>query len=187
MVCQCRKWSGWLWLVMGLMGGLVLAGFWPSTPLHAVATDRFESFAVATGPVDEATEAVYFMDFLTGDLSAVVIGKMASGGFGVTGHYGINVGQALNVGQGKKPRFLMVTGMADLARGGRASAVQPSKAVVYVAEVTSGRCAAFAIPFNAQAHRTGRFTQAALVSVAVFPFRNAAAPGPAKGKNVDEE
>jgi hypothetical protein len=61
-----------VWLGMGLVGGLILCGVWPQTPLHAVATDRSETFAVATGFVDEGIEAVYFLDFLTGDLSAVV-------------------------------------------------------------------------------------------------------------------
>ena len=47
--------------------GLVLTGFLPDTPLHAVSTDRTDTFAMATGPVDSEVEAVYFLDFLTGD------------------------------------------------------------------------------------------------------------------------
>ena len=56
-------------------GGLVLSGLWPQTPLHATATDRSDTFAIATGAVDDDTEAVYFLDFLTGDLRAVVLGR----------------------------------------------------------------------------------------------------------------
>ncbi len=41
------------WIALGLAGGLALAAFWPSTPLHAVATDRSESFAMATGYLDD--------------------------------------------------------------------------------------------------------------------------------------
>ena len=40
------------WLVavgIGLVGGLVLSGFWPQTPLYAVATDRIDTFGMATG------------------------------------------------------------------------------------------------------------------------------------------
>ena len=60
---------------MGLALGLVLSGLWPHTPLHAVSTDRGETYAIATGPVDNEVEAVYFLDFLTGDLGAIVLGR----------------------------------------------------------------------------------------------------------------
>ena len=66
------RWKQYRWLVavgIGLVAGLVLSGFWPHTPLYAVATDRIETFAMATGPVDDEVEAVYFLDFLTGDLA----------------------------------------------------------------------------------------------------------------------
>ena len=53
---------------IGLLGGMVAERFWPQTPLYAVATDRIDTFGMATGPVDDEVEAVYFLDFLTGDL-----------------------------------------------------------------------------------------------------------------------
>ena len=43
------------WLIamgIGLVGGLILSGLWPHTPLYAVATDRVDTFAMATGPLD---------------------------------------------------------------------------------------------------------------------------------------
>ena len=60
-----------------------MAGFWPSVPLHAVATDKIETFSMATGHVEVDYEAVYFLDHLTGDLRAFVVGRLANGGFGV--------------------------------------------------------------------------------------------------------
>jgi hypothetical protein len=145
-----------------------------------VSTDRIDTFAIATGPVDEMTEAVYFLDFRTGELNAVVIGRGA--GIQVLGAYHAKVIEPLKLEASTDPKFLMVTGMTDLARGGRLGAVQPSKAVVYVAEVTSGRCAAFGIPFNKTAFQGGKFVTAPLVHVLTFPFRNAAAPGAGGGK-----
>ena len=62
-----------------------MAGFWPSVPLHAVATDKIETFSMATGPVESDYEAVYFLDHLTGDLHAYVVGRMGNG-FGVLRH-----------------------------------------------------------------------------------------------------
>ena len=72
-----RKTSALVWLGLGLLAGLLVAGFWPSVPLHAVATDKIETFSMATGPVEPEYEAVYFLDHLTGDLHAYVIGRSA--------------------------------------------------------------------------------------------------------------
>ena len=57
-------------LGLGLAIGMLLAGLWPNTPLHAVATDRSESFLMATGGLDEGIEGVYVLDCLTGELRA---------------------------------------------------------------------------------------------------------------------
>ena len=64
-----RSWPhhGGLLLVLGVLVGLAVGlnvrGIWPNVPLHAVATDAAENFAIATGPVDDRTEAIYVLDF----------------------------------------------------------------------------------------------------------------------------
>jgi hypothetical protein len=169
-------WMKYRWLIalgIGLVVGLALGGFWPNTPLHAVATDRCDSFAIATGPVDSDVEAVYFLDFLTGDLRAVVLGKTA-GNF--TGFFYYNVAADLSVDPSKTPKYLMVTGMASLRHSG-GTRMQPSLAVCYVAEVTSGKVAAYAIPWSPSMHASGQTNQQMLAPVAVTSFRpNTAAP-----------
>ena len=60
-------------LVLGLIIGLNIEGLWPSVPLHAAATHGIDKFAIATGLVDSSVEALYFLDFLTGDMRAAVI------------------------------------------------------------------------------------------------------------------
>ncbi|MDZ7619316.1 MAG: hypothetical protein U1E05_20140 [Patescibacteria group bacterium] len=159
-----------LWLVVGLVGGFLLSGLLPYTPIRAVATDRIDTFAIATGPVDSEFEAVYFLDFLTGDLRAAVLGKNA-GQF--MAYFNYNVIQDLGVDPTKNPKFLMVTGMASLRRG--AARLQPSLSVVYVAEVTTGNVAAYAIPWSPAVHNANRPIIEALVPVAVTKFRPAAA------------
>src|SRR6185436_21109169 len=62
-----------LGLVLGLVIGLNLEGLWPSVPLHASGTHGIDKFAIATGLVDNSVEALYFLDFLTGDMRAAVI------------------------------------------------------------------------------------------------------------------
>jgi hypothetical protein len=175
-------------IVLGLAAGLMWAGLWPNTPLHATATDRVDTFAMATGDVDEGIEAVYFLDFLSGDLSAAVIGRGATAtGYMLTGIHTRNVIQDMNLDANKNPRFLMVTGKADLNRGGRGGMVQASRAVVYVAEVTTGKVAAYAIPWNAAAHNQGRLIRTPLVPVIAFPIRGAGGAGAAKGKDNAKE
>ncbi|MGA2067613.1 MAG: hypothetical protein ABSG86_21785 [Thermoguttaceae bacterium] len=184
-----RKWGWGAGIVLGLAVGAMLGGLWPSTPLHAVATDRTETFAMATGFVDEGVEALYFLDFLTGDLGAVVIGRGGPTGWMPTGLYAATVLRDLNLNANQNPKFLMVTGVADLIRGGSAGAqVRPSRAVVYVAEITTGRVAAYAIPWNANAHLRNQMVQMPLQLVARFPFRGAAGTGAAaKGKDNTKE
>ena len=159
-----------LWLVVGLAMGMVLGHFLPHTPLHAVATDRYDTFAIATGPVDGEVEAVYFLDFLTGELRAAVLGRQ-SGKFTAFYEYR-NVPKDLGVEPAKNPRYLMVTGMADLVRGG--ARMRPSLAVVYIAEITTGTVAAYAIPWDKHAHASSRIVKGTLLPLDVTRFRTAA-------------
>jgi hypothetical protein len=161
-----------VWLGLGLLVGLVVAGFWPSVPLHAVATDRVDTFSMATGFVDQDVEAVYFLDHLTGELHAYIFGAMAGGrgGYGILSHYFRDVSKDFQGGE--KSKYLMATGMDDLSRAGRGNALQPSRSVIYVAEVSSGTAIAYYLPYNANAHRAGMVTQGMLQPVCpAFPIR----------------
>ncbi len=70
------KHYGLVWMALGLLLGGVAAALWPATPLHAVATDRTDNFAIATGLLDEDTEAIYFLDFVTGELKGTALSKV---------------------------------------------------------------------------------------------------------------
>jgi hypothetical protein len=152
----------------GLSLGLMMGGLWPKTALHAMATDRVDTYAMATGMVDEDVEAVYFLDFLTGELRALVMGKQVGG---ISGIYTFNVASHLGIDPGKNPRYMMVTGMVNLRRGG--SRMQASRAVVYVAEITSGKMGAYAIPWNPSLAAAGQTMTLSLVPVATYQFRGA--------------
>lgn len=144
-----------LYLVIGLAIGLVVAiavqGFGPRVPLDASATQGQENFAFATGLVDNQIEAIYFLDFLTGDLKAAVIdpktGKFNS-------FFTYNIAADFAASGTKNPKYLMVTGVADFPRG-RGSA-QVAKSILYVTEASSGWVAAYSIPWNAAAQAAGR-------------------------------
>ncbi len=170
---KLRRSIGWgvgIGMGLGVVLGLLLGGAWPQTPLHATATDRVDTFAMASGQVDEDIEAVYFLDFLTGDLNAVAIGKQ-SGHF--TGYFKANVTADMGIDNAKNPRYMMITGTVDLRRAG--TRMQFSRAVVYVAEVTSGKVAAYAIPWSSGLQQGGQGGVQPLVPIAVTRFRNGVA------------
>jgi hypothetical protein len=161
----------------GLVVGLVLGGFWPYIPLHAVSTDRADTYAIATGPVDAEVEAVYLLDFLTGDLGALILGKQP-GSWG--GFFKTNVAADLAVDPQKNPKFLMVTGVTALRRAG-GNRSQFSSACCYVAEITSGRLAAYSIPWANNMYTSGQPQQGALRLVGATHFRQSAGGTPGAG------
>jgi hypothetical protein len=159
-----------------LLLGLCLGGMFPHAPLHAVATDRTESFLVATGMVDEGVEAIYLLDCLTGDLKATALGKTSGGFPAIFGYPGTQLLKDFGLDPSKNPKFLMVTGMADL-RSGQQSTY--GAAVVYIVELSSGMIRAYAIPWNrtrfvARAPMVGQ-----LIPVGMLSFRNAPMQGAA--------
>jgi hypothetical protein len=154
------------WLALGAAAGLLAAGFWPQSPLHAVATDRSETFAIATGQIDEGMEAIYFLDFVSGDLRAAVVSRQ-SGKFNA--FFEANVLHTLGVDPSRNPRYMMVTGLADIRRGG--PRMQVGRSIVYVAEVTSGRVAAYAIPWGPTTVAAGQVIQQPLMLMDVTTFR----------------
>ncbi len=161
-----------VWLAIGLVVGSLVGGLWPHTPLHAVATHGVGDYAIATGWVDEELEAVYFLDYLTGDLRAAVIGNQGAVWGKFCAFYDYNILGDLGVDPSKNPRYLMVTGLCDLRRG--ATRIRPARAPVYVAEVTTGRVAAYVIPWSMQAHKTGQIFKGKLLPLDSTRFRTAA-------------
>ena len=175
-------WKKYRWLAaagIGLVIGLVMSGLWPHTPLYAVATDRIETYGMCTGPLDADVEAVYFLDFLTGQLTAVVIGKIPGSW---SGFYQANVSAVLQIDPQKNPKFLMVTGMVNLRRGG-GSRVQPANAVCYVAEVTSGQVAAYTILWSPSTYASSQPQGGQIKMVCKTHFRQGMGPAPAGSGN----
>ncbi|MFZ5828674.1 MAG: hypothetical protein ACOY3P_01235 [Planctomycetota bacterium] len=150
--------------------GLVLGGLWPQTPLHATATDRLDTFIITTGAIDSELEAVYCLDCLTGDLIAGVLGRQPNR-FGAIFHY--NVLKDLGVDPTKNPKFLMVSGIANLQYGG--GRVQPAIGKLYVAEVTSGKMVAYALPWDRSAFNAGQPIAETLRPMAMMPIRKVVA------------
>lgn len=133
-------------LIVGLVVGINLRGRLPSVPLHASATDGLDNFAIATGLVDDSVEGLYFLDFITGDLKCVVVNPK-TGKFNSLFSY--NIAQDFVSRGGGNPKYLMVTGLANMPRG-RAK-FQFSQSIIYIAEATTGEVAAYTIPWSSSA------------------------------------
>jgi len=180
-----RRQNWIVWLGLGALGGVMFTAFWPNTPLHAVATDHGENFAMATGAVDDTTEAVFLLDFLSGNLRGAVLSNQSRG---FQAMYEANVLADLansvtvlnakvrqeNLARKKQgvparpdvqvpqnPRFLMVTGNCDLRRG--AARLRPGRSVLYVAETTTGLVLAYVIPWSSEQHVSDMAFQGKLI------------------------
>jgi len=154
-------------VALGLILGLHIQGIWPRVPLHASATHGIDKFAIATGLVDNGVEALYFLDFLTGDMRAAVINPK-TGRF--NSFYTRNI--ALDFGgAGRNSGYLLVTGSADMPRG--TAQFQFARSVVYVAEASTGVVAAYTIPWNSSLQAAGRTQYGEFQLLDVKPFRTA--------------
>jgi hypothetical protein len=158
-------------LVVGVaLGAALTAAFHGVTNFphaRAAATHGADNFAIATGLVDDNIEALYFLDYLTGDLRAAVVSRR-NGQF--TGFFQHNVmGDFDSIAD--TPRFLMVTGLADLPRGGGPS--QLGRSLIYVAEASSGQVFAYALPFDGSLNAAGRPQIGGFLRVGGGSFRDA--------------
>jgi hypothetical protein len=158
------RWIFGLGLSVGLLaGGGMLVGAWvalparpaaplavPETFLHATCSNSSESFAMATGYIDEGVEGLFTLDFLTGDLTCAVLNPRSVTWVPVK----INVINDLGEKQGKNASYVMVTGHTAFV--GRAMEMaSPAPCVVYVADATTGVVAAYVVAVNRTQIKTG--------------------------------
>jgi hypothetical protein len=135
--------------VLMLTVGLLI----PDRDSYASASDGTERITLATGFMDNRTEAVFYLDSLTGELKAAVLdpdlGRFMA-------FYVRNIsGDFPRV---ENPRYAMVTGLADFPGGQNTFA----RTAIYIAEQTSGQVAAYALPWstavaNRNAEQAGPF------------------------------
>lgn len=126
----------------------------PAELFDASATHGIDNYAICTGLLDDKTEAIFFLDFLTGELKGAAINR-ATTQFAALYKREILAdfeGEGYDPGALKNPRFLMVTGVnktQQSSRGGRIG-----RTLIYVMEVNSGKVIAYGVP-EATAARSG--------------------------------
>jgi len=162
--------SFWKGATAGLFCGLVMLALAislrPAQPaavelppelLRASATHGSSNFAVATGQVSDEAEGVFFLDFLTGELTCWVYYPRIQA---FNAKFTANVSAALPAG-GQNPQYLMVTGNISGVRG--TGNARPGGCLVYVVEPTTGTFVAYAIPWNRAVENTAAPQAGALV------------------------
>jgi len=143
-------------LVLGLFAGLVLTSLWHGGPwqnvmVDATATQGQDNFAIATGLIGNSMEGLYFLDYLTGDLRAVVLNQRTAK---FSGFFQYNIQNDFNLSGSKNPKFLMVTGVVDVPRG--RGPTQIGKSAIYIAEATTGQVNAYAIEWSSALYAAGK-------------------------------
>jgi hypothetical protein len=156
---RARRVKAWGLLATGLIvglsiGGALALGVWAGgkrsaapglgeLKLHAMASHGAETFAIATGPIDEGVEGLFTLDFLTGDLQCYIINPR-TGGLG--GWFKTNIAKDLDVEKGKKPSYLIATG-EFMTTGGAYGNVKAAGCICYIVDANSGQVAAYTFPW----------------------------------------
>src|SRR5262245_58052684 len=166
-MARIRRWKSWSMLAAGLLVGLAIGGAWsagvwmgnsrsaamPSMAelkLNAMASHGSDTFAIATGPVDDEVEGLFTLDYLTGDLQCYVINPRIGG---IGGWFKTNIAKDLAPEKGKKPAYLIVTGLFN-AKAGTYSNFRPAGSICYVADANTGEVACYSFPWNKGATST---------------------------------
>ncbi len=114
----------------------------PPLEAHATASAAHDNFVISTGFVEDGTEGLFFLDFLTGDLKAAVLSNR---GPGFNAYYQYNIANDFTAGA-KNPKYLMVTGQARDIQGVAGNRL--ARSVLYVVEATSGQVVVYGLPYN---------------------------------------
>jgi len=156
----------WVWLMTGLVAGISIASIWPHEPLSAGTSDRNEKFGLITAPITVGSEAVFVIDYLTGRLSGAMLQRTRNGTIFVNFYYR-NLAEDFKVGASGEPYYAVASGFTEIPNSGGS---QWGNSALYVAELTSGKVAAYAIPYKI----TQKPLQPAqLEPIGSFPFREA--------------
>jgi hypothetical protein len=139
--------------------------------LKAAASMGSDTFAIATGSVDEEVEGLFTLDFVTGDLQCFVMNTRTGA---LAGRFAINVNDAQIFGakRGKKPSYLLATGhfVSSAAAGGGA---RPAACLCYVVDANSGEVAAFGFPWSRAVTTSGGVQSTPMIPMGKWQARAA--------------
>lgn len=132
-------------VAVGVMLGVRLGSPEQLPQVFAVTSLSDGSFAACTAPLDTGVEGFFMLDFETGDLSGGVLNP-GTAQFAAAYKHNVLKDLGFKPGQAKNPKFLLVSGLAELRRG----AATFASSVLYVTDSSTGTTAAYGIPWNVQ-------------------------------------
>jgi hypothetical protein len=136
----------------------------PETLLHATASHSGKTMAMATGWVDDETEGLFVLDYLTGDLQCFIVNpRNVQPPMSPYSIFRTNIIGDLEVQTGKEPSYTMVTGQVRFRRG--TGAGQPAQCMVYVGDSNSGNFVAYTLLWNRTLSSSGGVQQGQLMLI----------------------
>jgi hypothetical protein len=133
------------WLSIGVLAGICVSYLWQHEPAFAISNDRDPgNFAILTSPVSfgQTAQGIFTLDFLTGQLKGAVMNNKTAK---FTNFYQRNIAEDFGVDPAAEPHYAIVAGSANLPSQGPNTTAQ---AVIYVAELSSGQCIAYAFEYR---------------------------------------
>jgi len=127
-------------LVVACVVSLTASSLVMEIPVHAMAAQSQRGSIIATGPLENDVEYVAFLDAATGELKAAAL-NVRSNKF--QSFYQRNITGDFGKPATKNPSYLMVTGQASFQRQTNKTLAQSA---LYVIELSSGKCVAYALP-----------------------------------------
>jgi hypothetical protein len=183
-----RQFKRWSMLVVGGVFGLALGGAMTlgvllgqrdqaaaSLPglaelkLKAAASHGADTFAIATGAVDDEIEGLYTLDFITGDLQCFVLNSR-TGQLAGRFMYNVNDQKIFGAKKGKKPNYLLTTGTFN--GGASSGGAKPAASVCYVVDANTGDVAAFGFPWSRSVTTSGGIQSMPMVPLQKWQARS---------------
>ena len=122
----------------------IAAVLWSNQPVQAVGATQNDKLLQASGPLDDSGGATFILDALTGDLKGFRVSAV-TGKFNFSFFRNIAADFGLERVKGT-PKFTMVIERETFVRRGQ-NKIAPM--VIYIAEATTGKIAAYGVPWNA--------------------------------------
>ncbi|MEK6250171.1 MAG: hypothetical protein N2C12_18445 [Planctomycetales bacterium] len=151
-------------------------------PVHATATHGRDNYILATGELEQDVEYVAFLDALTADLKVAVM-NVRNYSFQI--FYARNIKNDFKDTPEKNPRYLMATGLTAFnSQTGR----RYGQSVIYVTEINSGQCIAYALQDYQNRKSANQKIQGNLIPMDQVEFRQVSIrPGTTVGQASDKK
>lgn len=118
-----------LWMLIGIVSGVVLTTAFREIPLARAGNDRHEDFIISTGPVlvnpTAPSDGVWLLDYRSGKLQATVIDRYKGK---IVDWAEVDMANEFELPPRQNVHFLMTTGI-----------VGKEQAALYIAETTTGK------------------------------------------------